>query len=96
MNVLTHADIQTKQRHRRRNSSTDSSSGLAVSIMLSIICAALNATSVHIMIVAFPAERKITHDTSTTVTKKMTTMTRNKQELADNTPKTFRVCNEED
>ena len=63
---------------------------VAVPVMLSIIGVALNAISVHIMISRFPP-RDTTPDTDTTVIKVVTTMTRNKRELADNTPKTLLV-----
>ena len=62
--------------------------------MLSIIGTALNAATVHIMmmgrghapIASYTAGREITPDTGTTVVKIVTIMTANKEELADNAP----------
>jgi len=94
---LTHADMQRENKGtgtgRRRVALKAAAMTQPVSSMLSMIGATLNVSSVHTVMVrgghapvtACTAGREITPHTGTTMVKIVTTITRNKQELADKT-----------
>ena len=97
-NALTHADgqIENKDTDTERTLVALKAAAITqpVPLMLSNIGATLDVISVHIMMVgrchapitACTTGREITLHMGTTTVRRVTTMTRNKQELADKTP----------